>query len=596
MIPGFIALQFLTIESILMGESSETRLRGRSVSRGVAGGKAVCLYGNRRQFFRVPVAAEMLPRETRRFHAAVRLAKRQLETLAGSQRATLSPNASGVLEFHRSVLNDPAMLDAVSQKINSECINAEWAVKLVTDAYLAKYKEIPDERLRERYKDIEDITDRILGALGGGSERLELEPGTVIVVHELNPSTLIEISSSQPAAIVTEQGGWTSHTSILARELGIPAVTGIKAVYDQIRSGDEVIVDGYAGEVIARPVAQKAPHGAAKRGRSRTDSSTSPDGIVRTLDGRAITIFANADHPDRYVSARGEGAKGVGLFRSEFCFRRFHDFPEEDEQFRAYHEIAQLTGSDGVRIRTFDISADELFDHQFSHGKNPALGLRGVRLSLELPGVFRTQIRALLRASFETSVDIILPMVSDVDELRDARKIIFEERERLGSAGIPAGEPRLGAMIEVPSAVLAIDAILGEADIICLGTNDLVQYLLAVDRDNEAVSKWFNSLHPGVLKAIGSVTQAAEQFKKQCIICGEMAGSPFYVPLLIGLGAKQLSMNPASISRVRDVIEGLAYEETISLIRKIKSCSTAAEIESVIGRFSSENWKHVTGS
>jgi phosphotransferase system enzyme I (PtsI) len=579
-----------------MGDSSETRLHGRSVSRGIAGGKAVCLYGKRRQFFRVPVAGDAVSRETGRFRSAVGLAKRQLERLANADSGSLPQNVTGVLEFHRAVLDDPILLDAVEQKIQSECVNAEWAVKLVTDAYILQHKEIPDERLRERYKDIEDVTDRILGALGGASDRIELEPGMVIVTHELNPSTLIELSTKQPAAIVTEQGGWTSHTNILARELGIPAVTGIKAVCEQIRSGDEVIVDAYTGEVIARPLEKKVVDAAAANGRPKPNSARSSNGIFHTLDGREIAILANADLPDRYISAEREGAKGVGLFRSEFCFRRFHDFPEEEEQYRAYREIAEMTREFGVRIRTFDISADDLFDHQFAYGKNPALGLRGVRLSLELPEIFRTQIRALLRASFDTSIDVILPMVSDVEEIREARRIIAEEREFLDSAGIPIGEPRLGAMIEVPAALLTIDGILNESDVICLGTNDLVQYLLAVDRDNEAVSKWFNSLHQAVLKAIGTVLQAAERSKKQCIVCGEIAGSPFYVPLLVGLGAKRLSMNPTSVARVRDVIEGLAYEEAIELIREIRTCSTATETESVVSRFSSANWKHLAAS
>lgn len=576
-----------------MDNNSELRLYGRSVSRGIASGKAVCLYGKRRQFFRVSLGKEELDRETRRFRAAIRLSNRQLEKLAAGQNGSVPASMASVLDFHRSVLHDPALIEAIEQQINDEGVNAEWAVKQVTDSYLLRYKNISDQRMRERYRDLEDVTDRILGALSGSTERFELEPATVIVAHELNPSTLIELSSRQPVAIVTEQGGWTSHTYILARELAIPAVTGIKGLYQLIRSGDRVVVDGFTGEVVARPTDRTTvDHAPNERFVERLRNTGT--GSFRTLDGREIKIFANADLPGRYESAKRGGARGIGLFRSEFCFRRSHDLPGEEEQYRAYRRMAELTGAYGIRIRTFDISADELVDHQFTHGKNPALGLRGVRLSLETPVVFRTQLRAVLRASSGTSIDVILPMVSDVEEIRATRAIMIEERERLEVAGVATGYPRLGAMIEVPSAVLTIDDILTEADILCLGTNDLVQYILAVDRDNESVSQYFNSLHPAVIKAIGTVLRAAEKHRKPCIVCGEMAGSPFYVPLLIGLGAKALSMNPATIPHVLEVVQGIAYEETLSLVREVESSDTAAKNDATVKRFADETWQHLT--
>lgn len=579
-----------------MGINSETRLHGRSVSRGIARGKAVCLYGNRRQFFRVPVEKEDLARETRRFRAAVRLADRYLDKLADAHGAGIPPNSRGILDFHRSVLHDPAFTESVEQTILAEGVNAEWAVKHVMDGYIQRYTGIQDERLRERSKDLEDFTDRIFGALGGGAERLKLEPGAVIVAHELNPSTFIELSASEPAAIVTEQGGWTSHTNILARELGIPAVTGIKGVYQQIHSGDEVHIDGFTGEVVARPDTGSDLSELSTDTRSSESKRAAAKGRFSTLDGREIGILANADFPERYRAAEKEGARGIGLFRSEFFFRRFHDFPGEQEQFEAYRQMAEMAGDGGIRIRTFDVGADELFDRHFAQGKNPALGLRGVRLSLEIPEIFRTQVRALIRAADGTNIDIILPMVSDVLEIRAAREIVAQESASLTAAGFAIGSPRLGAMIEVPAAVFAIDDILHEADVICLGTNDLVQYILAVDRDNEAVSKWFNSLHPAVVNAVRMVFEAAERHDKLCIACGEMAGSPFYVPLLIGLGATALSMNPTSIARVRDVVEGIAYEEAISLVREIGACHTAQETEDVVESYSRSHWKHVRGT
>ncbi|HYJ89828.1 MAG TPA: phosphoenolpyruvate--protein phosphotransferase [Pyrinomonadaceae bacterium] len=578
-----------------MGNYSEVRLHGSSVSRGLASGRAVCLYGKRRQFFHSEIATENLFRETRRFRAAVRLAIRQLDKLTKNEDGHLPDNAAGILDFHRAVLTDEAMLDAVEQKITAEHVNAEWAVKVVTDSYLAQYKNIPDERLRERHIDLEDVADRILTALGGGNtDGVELKSDSVIVAHELNPSTLIELSRNAPAAIVTEQGSWTSHTNILARELGIPAVTGIKGVYRRIKSGDEVIVNGSTGDVIARPAGKASDMTATIHGLSRGESSaTYENDDLQTLDGRKIIVRANADLAGRYESAKAAGARGIGLFRSEYIFNSFHGLPDEETQYQAYRRVAELAGKDGVRIRTFDIGVDALFDQDLAKGKNPALGLRAIRLSLERPEGFRTQLRAILRASHETSIDIILPMISDIDEIRRAKVIIEEERAHVQAADFQLGNPRLGVMIEVPSAVFVIDKILDEADILCLGTNDLVQYLLAVDRDNEAVSKWFNSLHPAVITAIKTVLEAANDRKKSCVVCGEMAGSPYYVPLLIGLGATELSMNPTSIARVSSIISGIAYEEALSLANQVKDCDTAPKAEKLVGECIRTTWNHL---
>ncbi len=297
--------------------------------------------------------------------------------------------------------------------------------------------------------------------------------------------------------------------------------------------------------------------------------------------------------PKGYTKARRFGAQGIGLYRSEFLFNQFKGFPPEQEQIKAYRKIAQLVGADGVRIRTFDLSVVQLFDESAEKEQNPALGLRGIRLGLSHKKEFRLQIRALLQASADSFIDIVLPMISDVSEILSAKKILKQEKELLKKKGIRFGNPRLGAMVEVPSAVLMIEEIAGEVDFFCLGTNDLVQYLLAVDRDNEAVADWFRTLHPAVLRAIKTVLQAAENNDIPIIVCGEMAGSPFYVPILIGLGATDLSMNVNSILRVRRIISGIAFEEAQEIVKKLEVFKTSDEVEDYVHNSFQEKWSHL---
>jgi len=573
--------------------SVDVHIKAQAVSRGIAIGKAVCLYGRRRQYFHTELTPQQIDRELLRFRASIRLAIRQLGRLGIKNEHSSAENAAGILDAHRMMLSDPVMIGEIEQKIAVDKINAEWAVKLVTDRYLAQYKSIADEKFRARYIDLEDVTERILSALGGGRRTHKvLDQGSIIVSHEINPSTLIELSEYQPVGIVTEHGGWTSHTFILARELGIPAVTGVRRPLRRIRPGDDVLVDGYRGEVVVRPT--KAELQLLDRTSSEfVDASDSVEQDLKTIDGRRIMIRANTDIPGGFEKARKSGALGIGLLRSEHTFNRFRGIPSENEQFEAYHRIARIAGDDGVRIRTFDFGSEELSDQTSPSQKNPSLGLRAIRLSLDHENQFREQLRAFLRAAFDTKIDIILPMVSDVSELLRVKTLLSEERSQLELANIAIGLPRLGVMIEVPSAVFMIEEILEEAEIICLGTNDLVQYLLAVDRDNESVAGWFRTLSPAVIRAVRKVLDASNRKGVSCVVCGEMAGSPYYVPILIGLGATELSMNPNSISRIRSLISGIAFDETPRLVRSLENCKTANEIEEINREFIAANWSHL---
>lgn len=580
-----------------MKGETELILPARSVSRGVAIGKIVCLHGQKRQFYRVELRDSQIEGEVRRFNAAIRLARIQLRKMASGKSHKVPEATANILEVHRMMLEDPSLLSKIENHIREEQVNAEWAVKLVTDKYLAKYKTIADEYLRERYVDLEDVTERILTALGGSSRKTtRLAKNSIIAAKEVKPSTLVELYDSDPKAVITEHGGWTSHTFILAREIELPAVTGVKRILRRVKTGDDVIVDGFNGRIILHPEARTIRDyeaTAAKFSRNDIRKPESATGPAVTLDGKEIIVRANVDLPRAYRQAKRVGAQGIGLYRSEFLFNQFKGFPTEAAQVEAYRKIAVTAGSDGVRIRTFDLGIDQLAEETDGKEKNPALGLRAIRLSIAHRKQFRTQIRALLQAAHETRIDIVLPMISDVGEIIQTRRMIEREKVNLARKRIPHGEPRIGAMIEVPSAVIMISEIAEEADFLCLGTNDLVQYMLATDRDNEAVADWFRSMHPAVIRAIRTVIQAADKAGKSIIVCGEMAGSPYYSPVLLGLGARELSMNVNSIPRVRKVITGIAYEESVTIAKEIENSRTADEAEKVLRNLIDTKWRHL---
>ncbi len=493
------------------------------------------------------------------------------------------------------MLADSSLQTKIEQYITDHSVNAEWAVRKVTYDYVSRFKEIPDTHLREKYIDLEDVADRILLALGGGQQPLKLDSDSIIAGKDLKPSTLVELSQTPPVGLLSKNGGWTSHTYILARELGIPALTGIKNLDDLASTASEVIIDGFKGLLIVDPTDSTVE----KYRREAEDISpieVIDEGKPRSLqtkDGRSITILANIDIASTYPKAKSAGAHGIGLYRSEYLFNQYSGLPDEDEQYKAYCEIGDQAGKDGVKIRLFDIAQDEFFGRESQRELNPALGMRGLRLSLTHDIVFRQQVRAILRAAAGRNIEILLPMVTKVSEIREAKKCIDEERASLAEAKLVHGDPTIGIMIETPAAVLIVNELLEECDFIALGTNDLVQYLLAVDRDNEMVSDWFQTLHPAVIRSLKMVIDAASKADKPLVICGEMAGSPFYLPLIIGLAADRLSMNVNSIGRICRLVSQISYAETVELAEKALNCDTAENVEASIRSFISEHASHL---
>lgn len=581
----------------LNGQKPEISFFGRAVSRGIAVGTVVCLHGIGKQFFRVQLGDNQIRREITRFRAAVSLARKQIEKLAFKNEKSVGEIKANIFGAHLLMLEDQSLIKGIEDRIATEKVNAEWAVKSAAETVVADYKLIADEHLRERYIDLKDISERLLNALNGAEKpNFLLEENSVIVAREVKPSTLIELAEKRPKAIIAETGGWTSHTFILAREMNLPAVTGVDAALRLFETGDKAIVDGYEGKIILNPSEEnlRAYQLTEKRFRAVKRESLEPlKDTLKTLDGREINICANVDAPSLYSQAKRNGARGIGLYRSEFLFNQNNRFPEEGEQIEAYKKIADMTGDAGVRIRTFDLSVEQMADEIHEKESNPALGLRAIRLGLSRPEQLRVQLSALLQASARRKIDIVLPMISDVSEVISTKQILDEEKDRLKKRKIEFGNPLLGAMIEVPSAVFMVEEIARSVDFLNLGTNDLVQYLLAVDRDNPAVADWFRSVHPAVIRAVKKVLTAAQNCDVPVIVCGEMAGSPFYAPVLIGLGATVLSMNVNSIRRVGKIIAGIAFEEARQIAGQLEECRTADASEEALRNYFVEKWSHL---
>lgn len=575
----------------------EQILQGRAVSRGIAIGQIVSLHGKSRQFYRINIKEHQVEREIERLKKAVHAAKRQLSKLGLQKNKSLSESQTAIFDTHKMFLEDETLLENITNIIREQKVNAEWSVKFITDRYIAVYKDIQDEHLRERHIDLQDVAERILTALGGDErKKLKLEKNSIIAAAEVKPSTVAELNQENFVGIVAENGGWTSHSFILAREFGIPAITGIKSLTRRVRNGDTIIIDGFEGKVILNPAQEKIDlylSKAEKKADIKTGNFQLSDKPIKTLDGKIIKIYANLDIKKGYNRAKQYGAKGIGLFRSEYLFNSSKGIPSERVQIEEYRKIAVLAGEDGVKIRTFDLNAEQILEDWGKREKNPALGLRAIRLCLSHKKVFQAQIRALIQAAYQTNLDILLPMISDVEEIREVKRIIETEKNRLAKQKIKFGNPKIGAMIEVPSAVMTVDAIAAESDFLSVGTNDLVQYLLGVDRDNESVADWFRTLHPAVLQSLKMILAAAEKHSIPAIICGEMAGSPFYAPLLIGLGATELSMNIAAMPRVLSVISNIAYEETVELVKDLSDFSTASEIETIVRKRLNEKWSYL---
>jgi phosphotransferase system enzyme I (PtsI) len=578
-------------------EKHEMRWRGVAVSEGVAAGRVLRIHtGGRGNIYRATLAADDIKREVRRFQAAVRLSRRQLLAIKRRAEVALGAEHAYIFDAQLLMLEDRKLLDEVEDYIRQELANAEWAVKVASDKLLAVYAEIKDDYLRERSSDIEDVTRRLLVALSGEAQSRRLTEDAVVVAEELLPSSAAELDFSHVRAIASDAGGWTSHTAIIARGLGIPAIVGLRDLYRNARTGDEIVIDAGRGVVALHPTGATLRHFTEARKFVQTSAGAGEDGSapLLTTDGVEIILRANVELPPEYEGVRRYGARGIGLFRSEFLFSQRNGAPTEDEQCAAYVKIAALGGADGAKVRLFDLGGDKHHAGEFETAeRNPALGLRAIRYSFQHEDMLRTQVRALLRASATGRLDVVLPMISDVSEVRRARRIIDDERARLGAEGRETGELKIGAMIEVPAAVMVADQLAREVDFFSLGTNDLVQYLLAVDRGNDEVAAWFRTLHPAVLQSIKRTIEAAGAAGIPAIVCGEMAATPAYALVLVGLGARVLSMAAAAMPRVRRTLAQVDAASAGEIAGLCLDAATADDAEEAVRVGLGGRWPHL---
>lgn len=575
-------------------QTQEIRCKGLGVSAGIVMGQVLRMHNGTQHVYHWRINDIDLETERRRFRAAVDLASRQVLTVKEQAEKRFGKDHAYIFDAHLLLLEDEKLISDIERHITDEHANAEWAVKVVGDGLLYLYSQIKDDYLRERGSDIEDVMRRLLVALSGaqpGNRNLSEE--AVIVSQDMLPSVVAELDLEHVRALATDTGGWTSHTAILARGVGIPAVVGLRDFYRRTKTGDTIIVDSTRNEVILHPSAATLKLYQTEtdsRVKQRGEANLRERGPVRTQDGIEVTLRANVEVPSEFEGVEAYGASGVGLYRSEFLLARRGTMVSEDEQRVAYEAIARVAGEQGAVIRLFDLGGDSLRQQFEEPEKNPALGLRAIRFVLCNEEIMRKQVRAILLAAAKGHLKIVLPMVADVSDVRRANAIIQEEAANLRNARRSFGEVRVGAMIEVPSAVFMADKIARIVDFFELGTNDLVQYTLAVDRGNDEVADWFRTLHPAVLQSIDQSLKAAAHAGIPVIVCGEMASTPAYAVLLIGLGATDLSMTPSSIPRVRQAVAGIHSRDARLIAEDCLKCDTADDVESLVRERFTKLW------
>ena len=567
-------------------------MHGVGVSSGIAIGHAHLISHALLEVVHFKIDADGINEEIARFERAIGLVKRDLEQLKAQLPKNAPAELSAFINTHLAMLTDKSLSEAPKTIIRNELCNAEWALKQQMDDIVAQFDAIEDAYLRERKQDVVQVVERVIKVLLGRDQlaasekklQARQERAMILVAHDVSPADAIQFKHHQFAAFITDVGGVTSHTAILARSLNIPSIVALQRARDLINDGELMIVDGAAGVVIVNPDPEVLSEYQLKQNQwqlAQQKLQLIKTTKAVTVDGVAIDLFANIEVPEDVISAKASGAVGVGLYRTEFLFMNRAEMPDEQEQFEAYKHVAEAMKGHPVTIRTLDIGADkQLNPDEVVTATNPALGLRAVRYCLAEPHIFHTQFRALLRASHYGQVKILIPMLSTLAELRQTKLLLERAKESLRQQKIRFDEQiQLGGMIEIPAAAINADAFAQELDFLSIGTNDLIQYTLAIDRADDAVAHLYNPLHPAVLRLIQITIQAAAKFGKSVSVCGEMAGDIKLTRLLIGMGMRQLSMHPAHILSVKSQI--LQSEENV-LAKQAKKILSFNDLEKIV--------------
>ncbi len=553
-------------------------IRGIAVSPGIAFGRALTLSSTVDNVEFRTVAPDLVAAELVRLQHALESTCRDLDALVESTRARLGDEPAKIFEFHRSILQDDSLVRMMRGDIQREHVVAEYAASEALQKFAATLRAVEDEAFQSKAADVIDVERRLVGALMGASdERLKrLEGPVVVVAHELTPTQAAELHRLRVVAFATDGGGLTSHTSIFARALGIPAVTGCTNATELVEEGDELIVDGDTGTVIVRPNDEARAHYAVESGRTaqRRKALLSVAGEESiTRDGVRIELLGNIELPEEIPFIFENGGEGVGLYRTEYLYLTTGRTPTEQEHFEAYVEAIRLCDGRPLTVRTLDLGADKYTqEHLEEPERNPFLGLRSIRYCLDRPAIFKTQLRAMLRASARGPLKVMFPLVSTVMELRQAKMHLRDVAEELEEEGVEfQRDMPVGIMIEVPSAAIMARSFAGEADFFSIGTNDLIQYTVAVDRGNQKVASLYSPAHPAVLQLIKSVIKAAKHSSIDVSLCGEMAGDPLFTILLAGLGLRTFSMSPSQLPSIKKLVRGMDIGHCEWVARRVGS-------------------------
>jgi phosphotransferase system enzyme I (PtsI) len=564
--------------------------KGVGVSPGIAIGRAVIVEKRVAQVYRIPIREEEVESEVRRFNESLDKTREELLDLKQKVSRSMGEEYAQIFEAHAMIVSDASFADKVTQKIEEEQVNAEWALAEVQEELQARFASFEDDYLRERSADVKDVAERVLVNLQGIAhhELSEIDHDVIIIADDLTPSDTVHFNRRPVVGFVTEVGGRTSHTSIIAKSLFMPAVIGVPKLTKIVDNDELVIVDGYEGTVVVNPtpaMIQEYLSRVSRHEEAELKLLENRDLPATTKDHHKISLLANIELVEELDDAFKVGAEGIGLYRSEFLYiATSPDLPTEDEHFNIYRKLAESTAPNWCIIRTFDLGGKKLARQIMgSTEDNPVLGLRALRLCMQHRGMFKTQLRALLRASAHGKIKIMFPLVSGVQELRQVKTLVREIQMELDAENIPYNrELQIGIMIEVPSAAVIADLLATEADFFAIGTNDLIQYSLAIDRSNEKVSYLYEPLHPAILRLVKGVIDAGKRAGIPVEMCGEMAADPIYAIVLLGLGLEIFSMNPSSIPVIKNVIRSVRYKDCRRIAELALNKKTAQEIEEFV--------------
>ncbi|WP_431815199.1 phosphoenolpyruvate--protein phosphotransferase [Limosilactobacillus portuensis] len=532
--------------------------------------------------------------EIQRFKNALLAISNDLRAIKKAATKKLSKDELAIFDVHIEILDDPEMFNQVVTRIRSQRINAETAFEEVITRVIHEFESMTGNKyMQERATDFASIRDQVLAKLEGKQlpNLQTLDHPVIVVAHMIGPSDTSQMNAKYVKGIVTEVGGRTSHAAIMARSLQIPAIVGCKKIAHQVKNGERMIVDGFSGTAIVEPIAQQVEHYqqlASQYAAEKLQWAKLVDSPSVTKDGQQLTISANIGSSNDIPAAVNNGADEIGLFRTEFLYMKSEHLPTEEEQFRAYQDAVEILKGKTLVVRTLDIGGDKpLTFMPLPHELNPFLGYRAIRISLDRPSMFRTQLRALIRASQFGQINIMFPMITTLEELRSAKKIYYEEREKLRRDDPRIGENiKLGIMIEVPLAALYAERLAKEVDFFSIGTNDLIQYCFAADRGNASVSYLYQPLNPPFLKLIDHIIKSGHQHNTTVAMCGEMAGDRLALPLLMGMGLDEYSMSATSILRTRSMMRNLNIKECQQLYHEaVTKCETANQVHDLV-----ENW------